>query len=55
MPVTPLRISCNSYMQVRKPWLTESGASGCRANNSGSIASVLQARGLYFMVQEPSG
>jgi hypothetical protein len=55
MPVTSLSISCNSYMQARKPWLAAAGASGWRPRNSGSIANWLQARGLYFIVHEPSG
>ena len=55
MPVTALSISCNSYMQDRNPWLWRALASGWRPRNSGSSAAALQARGLYFMVQEPSG
>ena len=55
MPVTSLSISCSSYMQAMKPCPIDSGASGWRARKPGSFASVLQARGLYFMVQEPSG
>ncbi len=39
MPVTALSISCSSYMQARKPWLCDSGASGWRPRNSGSMAS----------------
>jgi hypothetical protein len=42
-------------MQARKPWPCDSGASGWRPAKPGSSASVLQARGLYFIVQEPSG
>jgi hypothetical protein len=55
MPVTSRRISCSSHMQDRKPWPVDSGASGWRLMKPGSIASVLQARGLYFIVHEPSG
>ena len=55
MPVTSFSISCNSYMQVRKPWPWLTGPRGCRPANSGNKASALQARGLYFIVQEPSG
>ena len=55
MPVTAFSISCNSNMQAMKPWPVLSGASGWRPRNSGSIASELQALGLYFMVQDPSG
>ena len=31
MPVTSFSISCSSYMQARKPWPCDSGASGWRA------------------------
>ncbi len=55
MPVTSFSISCSSNMQARKPWPVSAGACGWRARNCGSMASELQARGLYFMVQEPSG
>ena len=34
-------------------WLA--GASGCRLRKPGSMAARLAPRGLYFMVQEPSG
>jgi hypothetical protein len=53
MPVMALSISCNSYMHAMNPW--GSDPSGCLARNSGSIAYVLQALGLYFMVHEPKG
>ena len=49
MPVTSRSISCSSKAQARKPWLWLSGAAGWRARNSGSRASWLAARGLYFM------
>ena len=55
MPVTSLRISCSSYMALMKPWLWVSGARGWRPSSPGSMARLLQARGLYFMVQEPRG
>lgn len=55
MPVTSFSISCNSNMQARKPWPCDSGPSGCRPVNSGSIAYWLHAFGLYFIVHEPSG
>ena len=55
MPVTSLSISCSSYMHSRNPWPWLTGPSGCRPANSGSNASALQARGLYFIVHEPSG
>ena len=55
MPVTAFSISCSSYRHARKPWLRSTGARGWRARSSGSIASVLHARGLYFIVHEPSG
>ena len=55
MPVTSFSISCNSYMQVRNPWPWLAGPSGWRPENPGSNARELQTRGLYFIVQEPSG
>ena len=55
MPVTSFSISCSSYMQARKPWPSESGASGWRLRKPGSIAYWLHAFGLYFIVHEPSG
>jgi hypothetical protein len=55
MPVTSFSISCSSYMHARNPWPWDSGASGWRARNSGSMAYWLQALGLYFIVHEPSG
>ena len=39
----------------RKPCPVDSGASGWRPRKPGSIAYWLQALGLYFIVQEPSG
>ena len=55
MPVTVCRSSCSSCRQERKPWLRESGASGWRPRNPGRLAARWAPRGLYFMVQEPSG
>ena len=55
IPVTSLSISCSSNRQASTPWPWVSGAAGWRARKPGSMARVLQARGLYFMVQEPRG
>ena len=48
------------FLQARtctkeNPALSDSGAYGWRARNPSSIASELHARGLYFIVHEPSG
>ena len=53
MPVISCSISWSSYMQARNP--CGSGPSGCLPKNSGSMAKLLHAFGLYFMVHEPSG
>jgi len=55
MPVTSFSISCSSYRHCRMPCPVDSGASGWRARKPGNMAYWLQARGLYFMVHEPSG
>ncbi len=55
MPVTSLSISCSSCMQARKPWPNSTGLWGWRPVNPSSIARLLHARGLYFMVHEPRG
>ena len=55
MPVTCFSISCSSNRHASTPCPVDAGASGCRPRKPGSIASELQARGLYFIVQEPSG
>jgi hypothetical protein len=55
MPETAFSISCSSYRHASTPCPLHSGASGCRARSSGSIAYWLQAFGLYFIVHEPSG
>ena len=55
MPVTWRSMSCSSCRHASTPWERLTGASGCRIRKPGSMASVLQARGLYFIVHEPSG
>ena len=55
MPVTVVSISCSSYRQASMPCPWLAGASGCRFRKPGSEANVLQARGLCFIVHEPSG
>ena len=55
MPVTSARISCSSYMHARKPCDSDSGAYGWRLAKPSISATEWQARGLYFIVHEPSG
>ena len=56
MPVTAFSISCSSNMQARNPWPCSTGPErDGDPRNPGSMASAFDARGLYFIVHEPSG
>ena len=55
MPVTSARIVCSSQKHSRMPWLRTAGVSGWRLRNPGRLAARCAPRGLYFIVQEPSG
>ena len=58
MPAMPV-ISHSSfsarYSTSKAPWAVPAGCSGCSSAKPGRAASASLTRGLYFMVQEPSG